>query len=92
MKFPVYLRIAKTDTRKRYKVAASTDPNNEPLNSGGYGVVWHPTVAFAVNVEIPDELFNQAGRVIAELNVSMREAMVSSEIVLPKGISLKKRK
>ena len=32
------------------------------------------TVAFAVEVNLPDELFEQASRVIAELNVSMKEA------------------
>jgi hypothetical protein len=64
MKHLVYLRVAKTDGRRGYKVAASVRPNNEPLNSGSYGTVWYSTVAFAVSIDIPDELFNQAERVI----------------------------
>jgi hypothetical protein len=91
MKYPIYLRVAKTNSRKGYRVTAGITPNNEPLNSGSYNTEWYPTVAFAVNIEIPDELFNQASRIIAELNVAMKEAQVSTEILLPKGISLKKK-
>ena len=92
MKYPIYLRVAKTGSRKGYKVSASSLPNNEPLNSGSYNTTWFPTVMFAVNIDIPDELFNQAERVIAELNVSLKEARVSSEIVLPEGITIKTKK
>jgi len=89
MKYPIYLRVAKTGSRNGYKVSATAKPNNEPLNSGSYGTVWYPTIAFAVAIDIPDELFNQAERVIAELNIGMKEAVVSSEIVLPQGITVK---
>lgn len=92
MKYPIYLRIAKTGTRKGYKVSAASTPNNEPLNSGSYNTTWFPTVMFAVNIDIPDELFEQAERVIAELNVGMEEAQISSEIVLPAGIKVKSAK
>ena len=85
MKYPIYIRVAKTGGRKGYKVSASINPNNEPLNSGTYNTQWFPTVAFCVNVELPDVLFEQASRVIAELNVGIKEAVVSTEIVLPKG-------
>jgi hypothetical protein len=90
MKYPVYLRVAKTDSRKGYKVAASGTPNNEPLSNGQkWALRWYPTLAFCVNIEIPDELFEQSQRVIAELNVGMKAAQVTSEIVLPKGITTK---
>ncbi len=92
MKYPIYLRIAKTDGRKGYKVSAHTEPNNTPLESGNNysGKEFHPTVSFCVQIDIPDELFNQASRVIAELNVGMKEAKVNGEIVLPEGIKIKK--
>jgi len=44
---------------------------------------------FGLSIESPDELLNQAERIIAELNVNAKEALVSSEIVLPKGITVK---
>ena len=91
MKYPIYLRVAKkTGSRKGYKVSASTVPDNQPLdNDNSYSREWFPTVMFAVNVDLPDELFEQASRVIAELNVGMKAAVVSTEIVLPKGITVK---
>ena len=91
MNYPIYIRVAKTESRKGYKVSALTNPSNEPLNGGSFGDSWFPTVAFRVDVDIPDELFNQAGRLIAELNIGMKEAQISSEIVLPKGITVKKK-
>jgi hypothetical protein len=92
MKYPIYLRVAKTGSRSGYKAAASTKPNNEPLNSGTYHTEWYPTVSFGVVLEIPDELFNQAARMIAELNVKMKDALVSSEFVVPEGIAIKDKK
>ncbi len=92
MKVKVHLRVAKTETRNGYRVSASTKPNNEPLNSGSYGTVWYPTVSFAVDLNLPDELFEQANRVIAELNVAMKDAKISSEIAVPEGITVKKAK
>lgn len=93
MKVPIYLRIAKTNGRKGYKVAASSEPNSEPLSRDDYrGKEFFPTVAFCVSVDVPEEFFKQAERVIAELNIGMKEAQVSTEIVLPKGITVKKPK
>jgi hypothetical protein len=92
MKYKIYMRVAKTDGRTGYKVSASTRPNNEPINSGTYNTTWYPTVAFAVLIDLPDELFNQAERVIAELNASLKDATVSSEFVLPEGITIKQPK
>ncbi len=92
MKAKIFLRVAKTETRNGYKVSASTKPNNEPLNSGSYGTVWYPTVSFAVDINLPDELFDQASKVIAELNVAMKDAKITSEIAVPEGIIVKKAK
>lgn len=83
--------MAKNSGRKGYKVSASTTPNNEPLNSGSYNTEWFPTVAFAINVDLPDELFDKAATVIAELNISMKEAKVSGEILMPEGITVKQK-
>lgn len=91
MKIPIYLRIAKTNGRKGYKVAATTNPSNEPLSTAGArgSVEYHPTVSFCVVMDVADALFEQSERVIAELNVAMKDALVTGEIALPKGISVK---
>jgi hypothetical protein len=90
MKYPIYLRVARKVGRKGYKVAAGTSPDNEPLKSGStYQTTWYPTVSFCISVDIPDELFVPAERMIAELNIAMKDAVISSEILLPSGISLK---
>ena len=90
-KFPIYLRVAKTSSRKGFKVSASPNPNNEPLNSGSYGTEWFPTVSFLINVTIPDELFNQAERLVAEINVAMKDVSINGEITVPKGITVKQK-
>jgi hypothetical protein len=92
MKTRIYLRVAKTENRKGYKVSAGSQPSNEPLNSGSYNTTWFPTVAFALDIDVPDEMFKTAERVIAELNVNMKEAQISTELVVPKGITVKKAK
>jgi len=82
----IYLRIAKTGNRRGYKVAASTTPNYAPLE-GNKG--WntncksYPTVAFAVDFNIPDELFKQAERVLGEINITTKQARVATEIIVP---------
>ncbi|MDO9413819.1 MAG: hypothetical protein Q7T81_14725 [Pseudolabrys sp.] len=93
MKSTIYLRIAKNDGRKGYKVAASTEPNSAPITSKDYrGEIFYPTVAFGVEINIPDELFEQASRVVAQLDVAMKGARVTGEIVIPEGITVKQKK
>jgi hypothetical protein len=90
MKLPIYLRIAKSGkSRNSLKGAAATKPNNTPLNSCSYHTEWYPTVSFGVVLEIPDDLFGQESRLIGELNISMKDAIVSSEFVVPNGITIK---
>ena len=61
------------------KVTAGVRPSNEPLSiTAGH----LPTVAFAINVEIPDEAFRQAERVIAELKISEEAIDIASGTTL----------
>lgn len=87
-KIRIYLRIAKKRT-PGYKISASSKVNHEPLYNVGYGGQkdFLPTVAFAVDFEVPDELFNKAASVIGEINIQMKNAEVAHEVVVP---SLKK--
>ena len=61
-KIRTYIRVAKTN--RGYKVAANNKANHEPLYQPGYGSSkdFYPTVAFAVDFNVPDELFNQASQ------------------------------
>lgn len=79
----VYLRVGKSrtgSTRGRLYTSASTKVNHEPLqNANGFV----PTVAFAVSIEIPDHLFANAEKVIADLKVTSSKADVCAEIEAP---------
>ena len=78
MKQRIYLRVAKHPNGKA-KVTAGVRPSNEPLSiTAGH----LPTVAFAINVEIPDEAFRQAERVIAELKISEEAIDIASGTTL----------
>jgi hypothetical protein len=91
MKYPVYIQIGQTKTRKNYIVRASNKPTHVPLSTGQNSwKVFYPTVSFRVDVDVPDEAFKSAENLIAELNISMKAAQINSEIVLPKGIIIKK--
>lgn len=83
MKCKVYLRVAKTGTRNGFRVSASSKPNNEPMSSGTYSTVWYPTIAFAINLDLPDSLFEQAERVIADLVVGTERAEVLAVVPQP---------
>lgn len=85
MKTKIYLKIGKGG-RKGIKVSASIEPSYEPLFTAEYGgkKTFFPTVSFAVILDIPDELFTPAERVVAELNVLTKDAEIMGEILVPK--------
>ena len=61
MSVRVYMRLARTHygARKRFKVDASLDPNPAPLTQGdGRAKRELHTVRFAIDLEVPPELFN----------------------------------
>lgn len=94
MKTTIYLRIAKGG-RKGFKVSASTTPDHSPMiHKGGYkeGDVYLPTVSFGMNIDIDDQMFKQAETIVADINVAMKEGKINSEIVIPKGITIKVKK
>ena len=83
MKARIYLRVAKGG-RKGIRVAASSFPVYEPLKQNNYSsLTFFPTVSFAVDFEIPDELFRQAEIPIAEINVALKNAKVEGRLLVP---------
>jgi len=81
MKTKIYLRIAKTD-KGRTSVAASVRPNYEPLMCAKPHNVKLalPTLSFAVEFEVPDELFKQAESVVATINLTKEKAVICGKV------------
>lgn len=83
-KVKMYVRVAKDGYK--YKLEAGTKENVTPLHKGGgynSSKEYLPTVAFAVNLDMPDELFSKAAKVIAEINVAMKDVVVAAELPVP---------
>ncbi|MCP6719718.1 MAG: hypothetical protein KJI72_00110 [Patescibacteria group bacterium] len=79
-KVRAYIRVGKSK-RIDYKVSASPKPNYAPLESlRGMRKEFQPTVAFAVDFDIPDELFEQAEKLIGEVKVSADQATIAADI------------
>lgn len=81
MKVRCYLRIAKHGYK--YKVAANIKSSEEPLKiTGSYGKQEQllPTVGFAVDFNIPDDLFSRASKVIAEIDIATKNAVILGEV------------
>lgn len=84
MRARIYLRIAKTSTggrggSKGFRVAATSKPSHRPIEASVGEPL--PTAAFAIDLVIPDEMFTEAERVIAELTVDPADLEVAAEVV-----------
>ena len=74
-----YIRIAKM-TNGRYKVdARARTPNYAPIADSNGGP--YPTVAFALEFNIPEEAFEQAEQVIAEITIPEDQLQIAAEVV-----------
>lgn len=83
-KVRTYLRVAKNGYK--YKVEAGTKENVTPLHKGGsYNSQkeFLPTVAFAIDLDIPDSLFSKASQVVAEINLAEKGVKIAGEMVVP---------
>ncbi len=83
MKVRAYMRIARST--RGYKVSGGNRPSLKPLTSQeGYGnESFLPTVSFAIDFEIPDELFDQQKRVIGEINVATKDVSITAPMLKP---------
>jgi len=75
MKTKIFLRIAKTKQGK-LKVAASTKPNSNPVKSQEYyGRPGDPlpTISFGIVVNLPEDAFNQAEKILGELSIKSED-------------------
>lgn len=78
LKVRAYFRVAHDVRTRRTQVQANAKPTTRPLtNTGG---AFLPTVAFAVDLEIPDALFKRAEQVIATLALSDDSAVIAATV------------
>jgi hypothetical protein len=86
MKLTVYMRVAK-GVRGKPKVDARTTPNHKPLMAsiGNWNEKALPTAAFALDLDIPDEIFHRAETVLAELELTEDDVRVAAEVADPDG-------
>lgn len=83
MKTTVYMRVAwdkdaRRKDHRRPRYMADQHPCNEPIYTAG-GIAL-PTVSFAVELDLPDAMFERAATVIAELAVSEEEAEIGMQV------------
>lgn len=91
-KVKVYLRIGKTP-KGLYKVEGSHNPRPIPIkdtnNSYGGITKFFPTVFMGLEINLPDEAFQYAEQIIAEVDFRHKEVTV---IDIPPDIKAKIRK
>ena len=88
MKTKVYLRVASSNGKGKVAVRASSKPDYSPIEGvkmwkKSHGT-FYPTVAFAIELDIPDEAFKKAEQVVARLNLENEQVKVN-EIKVIKG-------
>lgn len=80
MKIRTYMRVARKSPGSRspqYMLKANVTPSTEPLYSGPNPL---PTIAFAIDLDIPDEMFKSAERVIAEIVIPPEAAEIAADV------------
>lgn len=76
MKVRVHMRVGKGS--RGPQVHASVKPSDRPLaDSSGVPI---PTVAFAIDFDLPEALFHRAEEVIAKLTVPEDQAKIAAEV------------
>ena len=78
MKKKLYIRIG--ESSRGYIADANFKPNQAPLYKNvykGYGNQreYVPTVHFALDVDIPNDAFKEAGEVVGEINLKLGEKL-----------------
>ena len=84
MVIKTYLRVAKTT--RGTKVAVSNKPSYKPIIDNPYQSQYYPTVAFALVFDIPDKMFEQAERVLAEIKIPEEAVKISAEVEYPEKL------
>jgi hypothetical protein len=83
MKKTIYVRVAKyANCRKAdYKVEAKTEPDQRPLIGASATVL--PTVAFALELDIPESAFRSAEQVVASIQIPEEQLEIAAKVEYP---------
>lgn len=76
-KVRAYIRVAKKGYK--YTLSASTKSTEDPIFKPaqyGRGKEALPTVGFAIDLEIPDQLFSKASVLVATINIAAQDAAI----------------
>lgn len=81
-KLTVYLRVGDkgpdTSSPHRFRTVATAEPSQEPVMGGSYIL---PTCAFALELDIPDEAFHSAARIVAKLEVPEERLRIAAKVI-----------
>jgi len=78
MRIKVYLRIGITN--RGYRIEATTKPNHAPIYSAYPTKKALPTASFALVLNVPDEKFREAERVVQEINLANEDVEVNCDV------------
>lgn len=77
-----YIRVGKNrpgHNRKPYRIDAAPTVNRRPFEDNRGRII--PTLFFAVELELPEDAFKGAARVIAKLKVPEEKLEIAAEVV-----------
>lgn len=77
-KVRAYIRIAEKQNGE-HVVHASQKPNHEPVKT--YAGQHLPTASFALDLDVPDEMFRRAEQVLAEIKIMEDGMDIATEVV-----------
>ena len=78
MKVKAYMRVGHDARRRKTQLDVTAKPTARALKGSNGNEL--PTVAFAVEFEIPDEMFKRAEQVIATLTIPEQHATIAAEV------------
>lgn len=77
MKVKACIRVGR-DRQGRHRLVATSKPSHLPLTKSDGTEL--PTVAFAVEFDVPDAMFRQAEQAIATLVIPESQATIAAEV------------
>lgn len=85
MKIRTYIRVARNPRgRKGHVITANPTPKYSPLtNSTGR---YLPTAMFALDLDVPEEMFRQAEQVLAEVVIDKDDLAIAAQVVRPRDV------
>lgn len=81
MKQTIYVRVGKHPRGGKSKVMTGSKPSHHAVTDSSGNPM--PTVSFAMELDVPDELFSQAQKVVASIKVGAEDVTVPVALARP---------